>query len=80
MVAVKDLTDADDAWRSKAHRIIADECHAAWLKANTKQDGKRYRHRRPYAIPALAEMLVACLNTNDEERANRLFIAHAHRG
>jgi len=80
VVAVKDLTDADDAWRSKAHRIIAEECHAAWLEANTKRDGKRCRRQRPYAVPTLAEMLVACLNANDEERAKSLFIAHAHRG
>lgn len=64
-------------WRGKASRIIAELSHAAWLQANTKRDGSRYKRHRPYTIPKVAEDLVACLGMHDqraaEHRAKQIF-------
>jgi hypothetical protein len=64
-----DTADKETGWRAKAHKIIAAECLASYLQSNTP---RRKRHR-PYAVPALAAMLVDCLNRNDEHAAKAIY-------
>lgn len=61
-------------WRDKAHREIARLCFAEWKKLNVKKDGTKYCRHRPYNVPEVAERLVECLNTNDEETAKTIFV------
>ena len=64
-------------WRDKANNEIASMCMAAYLQANTKKDGSRYKKHRPYAIPELAQQLVDCLGNHDQKageiRAKQIF-------
>lgn len=65
-----------DAWRDKAHRLIGDMCLAAYQKVNPQpRYGKR--KAKPYQVPALAQELVECLNTNNEDKAKGIFLGYA---
>lgn len=63
----------DVTWRRKAERIIGDLCRASYLQANSG----RKRHRS-YRVPEDAEVLIHCLNTDDEQTAKAVFIRHAY--
>ena len=65
------------SWHDKAHEIIAKESLASYVKANTKKDGRKYKTQRPYSIPVIAQKLVTCLNTNNEERAKGLIYEYS---
>jgi hypothetical protein len=63
-------------WEQKANRIIAELSRRSWLQANLlKNDRLRKRHA-PYSVPPLAEALMECLGSGDEERAKALFHRH----
>ena len=62
------------AWREKAQRLIGEACMAAYLKANTKPDGTRYKKHRPYSVPEHAQALVDALGANDEHKAKSLML------
>jgi hypothetical protein len=61
-------------WHDKAHRIIAEFCLDSYNRTNRNRQGKLYKHRRPYSVPAEAEILIDCLNTDDEARAKAYFL------
>ena len=61
-------------WRTKAQDEILKLCRQSYVQANTRKDGKRYKKHQAYAVPVLAEELVDCLNTEDEERAKAIFL------
>lgn len=69
------LTNKDDAWRQKAHRVISDLCSAAY-----QEEKRRYPKRKKvrYSVPYLAQELVECLHKNDEEKAKAIFIKLAY--
>lgn len=60
-------------WRDKANRVIAELCRSSFLRANTRSDGKRYKKHQPYVVPPMADLLVQCLNRDDELTAKVLF-------
>ena len=60
-------------WMKKAHRVIGELCLASFKAANQKSDGSYYKRHRPYTVPSMAEALIECLNTEDEERAKAIF-------
>ena len=64
----------EKTWQDKAHRIIAALCLESYSKTNTKKDGGKYKTHRPYIVPQEAEILIECLNTNDEHRAKSMFV------
>lgn len=64
------------AWRHKAERLIARLARQSFEQANMMRNGKLRKRHVPYALPALAEALVKCLDRNDEERAKALFLTH----
>jgi hypothetical protein len=59
------------SWYTKAHRIIAELSQAAYRAAGNGSHRKRHV---PYSVPETAEMLIDCLNRDDEERAKVIFI------
>ena len=62
-------------WEDKAHRLISAMCLTAYQKANPKPlYGKK--KAKPYQVPALAQTLVECLNTNNEEKAKAIFLTY----
>ena len=66
------------AWKDKASQVIAEMSMAAYLAANTRPNGGRYRKHRQYRIPDDARMLVECLARDDEEAAKAYFIRRAY--
>jgi hypothetical protein len=67
-----------EPWKQKANRVIGELCHAAWLKANTDKNGKRYKKHHQYAVPEDAETLLKAVKENDEVTAKALFIRLAY--
>jgi hypothetical protein len=65
-------------WQAKAHRIIKAACEQSYRQANYRRGRKLKRHH-PYTVPAIAEQLIECLNTNNEERAKALFLEQGYR-
>ena len=65
---------ADAPWREKAKRLIAAFARQAYERENRLPNGKLCKIYRPYALPEVAEELVRCLDTNDEERAKSIFV------
>lgn len=65
-------------WEAKAHRIIYKLCEESYKQTNFKKNGRRYKKRRAYAVPELAQKLVECLGNPDEseERAKALFLSY----
>ena len=59
------------SWKDKAHEIIAKECVASYTKAQ-----KSKKKHVQYTVPEVAENLIECLDTEDEERAKSIFIAY----
>ena len=59
-------------WHDKAHELIAAMCMESYRQMNPVSK-KRKKHVQ-YAVPALAQLLVECLNKNDEERAKSIFM------
>ena len=72
-----DYADDDEPWIAKAREIAARYSHEAWRQANFDKTGKRYKRRRPYAVPAIAEALVKAIGLPDrtarEHECKRLF-------
>jgi hypothetical protein len=62
-------------WVDKANGIISTLCKESYAKANINPDGTKRKRHVPYAVPPLAQALVECLGTCDEERAKALFQA-----
>lgn len=62
------------SWRGKAQELIGHMCEASYRQSNTKKDGTRYKKHRAYSVPALAQVLIECLNTDNEEGAKRIFL------
>jgi len=66
------------SWRDKANKLIAEDCMAAYLKANTRKNGKRYKRHHPYSVSELADRLITCLDNQDqvaaEAEAKRIFL------
>lgn len=67
------IRPSDRAWREKANRIIGELSLESWRQANVRKDGAVRRKHVPYSVPQLAQVLVECLNKNDEERAKAIF-------
>ncbi len=61
-----------EAWKRKAHRLIADMCRESYLLAN-----KGRKRHVPYSVPADAAFLIECLTNNDEVGAKNYFIKRA---
>ena len=65
-----------EGWRKKADTIIADVCYKAYLDANMKKDGTKYKTHRSYSVPEIATALIQALNKDDEYEVKRLFIVY----
>ena len=63
-----------EPWEVKARHLIAQMCAASWRQVNTTKAGRLRRKHHPYSVPALAQTLVECLSTQNEERAKRIFL------
>jgi hypothetical protein len=60
-----------DAMYHKAEQLIADDCSAAWEKANpkaTRPTGHGRKRFNAYHIPARADALAKALGTDDAEK------------
>jgi hypothetical protein len=66
-------------WRRKAHTIIESLAWQSYQQTNYDRSGRKYKKHRPYRLPMVAEVLVECLNTNDEIRAKVLFATYGYR-
>lgn len=58
-------------WRKKADRLIAVACRQAWLGA-----GNPSKRHKPYGVPGIAQDLIECLDSNDENRAKEIFLSY----
>lgn len=66
----------NDAWRGKAEKIIAELSRQSYEQANRLPSGQLRKKHVPYSTPTMAQDLVECLNTHDEERAKALFLSY----
>jgi len=66
----------EHTWHNKAHELIYAMCLAAYKRANPKPLRSSTKKAKPYCVPALAQELVACLNTNNEEKAKAIFLTY----
>jgi hypothetical protein len=62
------------SWRDKAAEEIGKLCRAEYLRVNTTKAGKRRKKHVSYSVPAIAEELVECLETDNEYRAKQIFL------
>lgn len=71
------MPNAIKPWAKKAYRLISIMCEQSYRQANPepKVPGTRRKHK-PYAVPALAQDLIRCLNTDDEVEAKRIFMSY----
>ena len=63
------------AWQEKAHNLIFKLSQSSYMQANYRR-GKKLAKHVPYSVPNLAEDLISCLNTENEERAKDLFLSY----
>ena len=63
-----------EAWRTKAHKMIATAAMQAYNDANTAKNGKAYKKHHAYTLPQWVNDLVTCLGNDDEEGAKNIFI------
>lgn len=56
-------------WEIKAHRIVSELCLEEYKKVNA---GKK-RHK-PYRVPELAQEILDCIKTDDEELCKYIFL------
>jgi hypothetical protein len=73
MPVVKAITKSDYAWRKKVDTMIGELSRYAFDKANRLPNGTLRRKPVPYDPGPKVRVLVEILDTNDEERAKRIF-------
>lgn len=65
---------AQKTWQDKAHKLIAEMCLQSYRQQNPDRKGKSILQHKPYSVPALAQVLIACLDTDNEEAAKHVFL------
>lgn len=66
-----------EAWKHKAHSIIASECKASYLYSNQLPNGAFRAKHKPYNVPELAKSLIDCLNQDNEILAKALMLRYS---
>ena len=61
-------------WVVKAHEVISKLCLQAYVEANTRPNGMKYKKYRPYTVPEEAQELTKCIAEDDELRAKQIFL------
>lgn len=61
-------------WEQKAHRLIHDLCMESYKKENYAKNGMKKKRHHPYRVPELAQDLVDCVKTDNEEQAKYIFL------
>jgi hypothetical protein len=62
------------AWEYKAEKIISELCLESYKQANYFKNGQKKKKHVPYSVPAIAQELLNCIKTDDEEKAKAIFI------
>lgn len=65
-------------WQDKVHRVISDLCTQSYEQANRRPNGQLRRRHVPYSVPAVAALLIECLESDDEERAKAVMLQYGH--
>ena len=63
-------------WQDQVKRAIGALCRVSYLQANLLPNGKLRRRHVPYSVPDVAQDLIDCLNTDDEERAKAIMLVN----